>query len=263
MALDLEHVLEVGEQLAGRHAGEHERAPGDAQRDAERRLVGPVAADVADDGVDGPARHLHRVEEVAAEQRAAAARLVVGDERERRVGHERLGQQAALQPRVLARLELRDRELLLGQLRAAALDRVAERAREQDAARGALDQVVLRARADRLDAAALVVEAGEHEHGEVGRELAQLVQAVEALRVGQVEVEQDAVEALEPGRGGLAERAPALHVHARARELELLLDDHGVAVVVLDEQDAHPVGGLPVHGGRGQVQWTVHRARAA
>ena len=78
------------------------------------------------------------------------------------------------------------------------------------------------------------------------------------VRVGEVEVEQDAVEALEPRRGGLAERAPALHVHARARELELLLDDQRVAVVVLDEQDAHPVGGLPVHGRGGQVQGTVH-----
>ena len=55
------------------------------RRDAERGLVGPVAADVADDGVHGAARRLHRVEEVAAEQRAAAAGLVVRGERERRV----------------------------------------------------------------------------------------------------------------------------------------------------------------------------------
>ena len=84
------------------------------------------------------------------------------------------------------------------------------------------------------------------------------MQALETLGVGQVEVEQDAVEALEAGRGGLSERAPALDVHARARQLELLLDDQRVAVVVLDEEDAHPVGGLSVHRRRGQVQWTVH-----
>ena len=64
----------------GGHAGEHQRAPGDPQADAERRLVGPVAADVADHRVDGAVGHLDRVEEVAAEQRAAAAGPVVRGE---------------------------------------------------------------------------------------------------------------------------------------------------------------------------------------
>ena len=53
VALGDEHLLQVRQQR--RPAGtprEHERAPGDPQRDAERRLVRPVAADVADDGVD-------------------------------------------------------------------------------------------------------------------------------------------------------------------------------------------------------------------
>ena len=256
--LDGEHVLEVVQERLRLDAGEHERAPGDAQRDAERRLVGPVAADVADDGVDGAAGRLHDVEEVAAEERAAAARLVVRGQREVGIGHQRLGQQAALEPGVLPRLELRDGQLLLGVLRAAALDGVAQRAGEQDPARRALDQVVLGARADRLDAPALVVEAGQHEHGEVGRELAQLVQPLQALRVGEVEVEQDAVEALQARGGGLAERPAPLQVHARAGELELLLDEERVAVVVLDEEHPHAIGGLPGDGRGGQVQGTVH-----
>ena len=61
-----------GSDLVRRHAGEHERAPRDPQRDADRRLVGPVPADVADHGVHGAVRHLDRVVEVAAEQRPAA-----------------------------------------------------------------------------------------------------------------------------------------------------------------------------------------------
>jgi hypothetical protein len=42
VALDVEERLQVPEQLVGRAAREHERAPPDAQADAERGLVGTV-----------------------------------------------------------------------------------------------------------------------------------------------------------------------------------------------------------------------------
>ena len=60
--------------------------------------------------------------------------------------------------------------------------------------------------------------------------------------VGQVEVEQRAVVAGEAGAGRLGQRAHAAELDLRAGELELLLDDQRVAVVVLDEQDAHARG---------------------
>ena len=50
-------------------AGEHERAPGDPQADAERRLVRAVAGDVADQGEEGAVVALDDVVEVATEQR--------------------------------------------------------------------------------------------------------------------------------------------------------------------------------------------------
>ena len=52
-------------------AGQHERAPGHAERDAQRRLVGTVAAHVADDGTDRAVVELDGVEEVAAQQDSA------------------------------------------------------------------------------------------------------------------------------------------------------------------------------------------------
>ena len=143
------------------------------------------------------------------------------------------------------------------QLRPPPLDRVAERACEQHAGGGALDQVVLRAGGDRLHSAALVVEAGEHEHGESRRQRAQLAQPVEPLRVGQVEVEQHAVVAREPGADRAGERGCAVELHLRAGVGQLLLDDQRVAVVVLDQQDSHRVESDK--GARGlEVQRTVH-----
>ena len=56
---------------------QHERPPRDPQADAERRRVRAVARDVADHGVHGPVGELHRVVEVAAQQRALAAGPVV------------------------------------------------------------------------------------------------------------------------------------------------------------------------------------------
>ena len=201
-----------------------------------------MPADVADHHVDRAVRHLDRVEEVAAEQRAPAARAVVRRERQRRVADQRLGQQPALEAGVLARLELRDRELLLRQLGPAALDRVAQRAGEQRAARRALDEVVLGAGRDRLDPAPLVVEPGQDEHGQPGRQRAQVAQPGEALGVREVEVEQHAVEAGQARAGRLGQRAGARQLDVRVGELQLLLDEQRVAVVVLHEEDAHALG---------------------
>ena len=74
--------LQRRQQLFGRAAAEHERAPRDPQADAERRRVRAVAGDVADHGVHGAVGVLDRVVEVAAEQRAPAARAVVRGEHE-------------------------------------------------------------------------------------------------------------------------------------------------------------------------------------
>ena len=252
-------VLQVRQQLVGGRARQHERPPGDPEADAQRGLVRTVPADVADHRVDRAVLRLHGVEEVAAEQRAPAAGAVVGGERERRVGHERGRQQAALQAGVLARLELGDRELLLRQLGPAALDGVAQGAREQRPARRALDQVVLGAGGDGLHPAALVGEPGEHQHRELRRQRPQLAQPAQALGVGQVEVEQHAVEGGEPRGGRLGQRAGAVHLDVRAREAELLLDEQGVAVVVLHEQDAHA---LAHAGGHRDVGGAVHRRSA-
>ena len=146
VALDLVHDLQRRQHVVHRVAAEHERAPGDPQADAERGGVGPVAGDVADHGVDGAVGHLHRVVEVAAQQRAPAARAVVRGQLQRGIADQRGRQQAALEAGVLLGVQACDLELLARLVRAPALDRVADRARQSLPVDLALDQVVLRAR---------------------------------------------------------------------------------------------------------------------
>ena len=121
---------------------------------------GPVAGDVADHGVDGAVGDLHRVVEVAAEQRAPAARAVV---RGQLAAAGSVTSGAGSRPRsrraFSSACSARDLELLARLVRAPALDRVAHGARQALPVDLALDQVVLRARGDGLDAAPLVVEA--------------------------------------------------------------------------------------------------------
>jgi hypothetical protein len=108
VALGAHELLEAGEHLVGRAPGEHKRAPCDPQADAERGLVGPVAADIADDRVDDAVLGLDRVIEVAAQQRAPAAGAIAGRQAHVRVVDERPGQQPALQARVLGGVQARD-----------------------------------------------------------------------------------------------------------------------------------------------------------
>ncbi len=153
-----------------------------------------MAGHVADHGVHGAVGGLDRVVEVAAEQRAPPARPVVRVEHEVVVVDQRGGQQAALEAGVLLRVQARDLELAPRLVRPQALDRVVHGAGEALTVDLALDQVVLRARADGFHPAALVVEAGEDEHRDVRAVGLEAVQPGEALRVREVEVQQDAVD---------------------------------------------------------------------
>ena len=72
--------LELAHPVGATQTGERQRAPGDAQRHAERRLVGAVARDVADHHVHRPVRGLHEVVEIAAEQRILPAGHVPRDD---------------------------------------------------------------------------------------------------------------------------------------------------------------------------------------
>jgi hypothetical protein len=67
------------------------------------------------------------------------------------------------------------------------------------------------------------------------------VQAVEALRVGQAQVEQHAFGVGEQTLR-LRERAGARQDERRPRLFEQCLDEQGVAVLVLDQEDTHGSG---------------------
>ncbi len=78
-------------------------------------------------------------------------------------------------------------------LRPLALHRVGDRAREQPGLDLALDQVVLRALLHGADGELLVPPPGEHDDRYVERRGPQLVERIQAVRVGKGEVEQHAV----------------------------------------------------------------------
>ena len=177
-AFGAQDPLELAHPVGAAQAGEGQRAPGDAQRDTERGLVGTVAGDVADHDVHGPVRRLDEVVEVAAEQRVLPARPVPRDDLDARVvEQQRRGQQPALEPGVLLRAKLAGVQLDGGELGALALDRVEHRAPQHLGFDPALDQVVLRAGGDRRDAEVLVGQPGQHHDRHAGVALADALRA--------------------------------------------------------------------------------------
>jgi hypothetical protein len=125
--------------------------------------------------------------------------------------------------------------VLLGPL---ALDRVEDRPREVIAVEPALHEVVLRALAHRPDRGHLVVEAGEHHQGDARRRGVGPDHRLDALRVGEREIEERHVDAalaeqLEPvGEAGRLHELGA----ERGGLLEQLADEARVARVVLDQE---------------------------
>ncbi len=120
----------------------------------------------------------------------------------------------------------------------------------------ALDQVILRPGPDGLLTEVLVGQAGQDDDGGVRLLPQQLLQAVEAARVGQAQVEQHAGRAAEQLRR-LGEQPGPLYLGPDARLAEQFLDQQGITVVVLDEQDPglvcvschkHLLEGVPAKG---------------
>ena len=167
--LGAQDPLELTHPVGAAQTGERQRAPGDAQRHAERGLVGTVARDVADHHVHGPVRGLHEVVEVAAEQRVLPAGPIPRDDVDAGVvEQQRSGQQAALEPGVLQGAQLAGVQLDRGELGALAFDRVEHCASQHLGLDAALDQVVLRAGGDRGDPEVLVGEPGQDDDRNVG-----------------------------------------------------------------------------------------------
>ena len=200
----LEQLVEGGQDLVGGPAGQHQRAPGHPQADAEGGLGRAAPAHVADERVHPAVGRLDHVVEVPAEQVLLAAGQAARRHAQPRVGQQRRGQQAALQPRVLLGLDLGHAQFSLGLLGPAPLDRVADHAVQHVPGDLALDQVILSSRPDRLLAQVLVRLSGQHDDGRLRLEPQQLPQSLQALRVRQAEVEQHA-RGLGDHGGGLAE----------------------------------------------------------
>ncbi len=257
-ALGRQQPRHRGQDRLVRRTVQDQRAPGNAQMDAQRRLVGSVTHDVADDRAHPSVRGLHHVEEVAAEYGQIAAGLVIGRALDHPVAQQRAGQQTPLQPAVLCRQHLLLAQRQLGRLGAGPLDGVPDRAVEQFGGDVVLDEVVLRAGGDRLDAGA-VVAAGQHDDRGADRFSHQAVQRAEALGVGQPEVEQHAPRRVGEGGDAIGEGALPQHVHLGYAGLDqALAHQQRVTLVVLDEQHT---GQKVTHGGssRGGCRGTDRR----
>ena len=147
-----QYLLQAVQDLVLGHLRQYESTPGNAQRDAERRLVHAVPAHVPDEQLQVAGVGGDRVEEVPAEQGPVAARSIDGVQGGVGVVHQRLGEQPPLQAGRLglAQLDLAQQaRVLVGAL---ALDGVADRPAERGSVDGPLDQVVLGALGNRRDA---------------------------------------------------------------------------------------------------------------
>jgi len=126
-------AFEGTEQHLIAYPGESQRTPGDPELDTERRLLGRVPADVADEHRDAVRAGLHRVVEVAAEQPELAAGAVERTDGDRGVVDERARQQAVFEPGRLGLVQLDLAEAHGAVLGGAALHRVPDGALQQHA----------------------------------------------------------------------------------------------------------------------------------
>ena len=194
-----EHPVDGREGALGCRAGEHHRSPGDAEGDADGGFGRPVPADVTDHGPDGAVVAHDGVVEVAAEERVGAGAIAGGRLKVWSVDVEH-GEQAAGEAIVLGLLALGEEEPDAVSLGTAALDGEANGLGDAEAVDLALHEVVLGAGSHRGDAALAVVEAGQHDDRQVGRPVAEADDRLDALGVGEPEVDERAVVAREPPR---------------------------------------------------------------
>ena len=117
-----------------------------------------------------------------------------------------------------------------------ALHRIRNDAREHAGVDAALLEIVLRAFAHGGEALLVVVGPGEHDDGREVGDRAQRAQRLQALRVGQAEIEQHEVvlHFLQPFGGFGGGLHPVAGHLVESGVLEMTLDHAGVRRVVLD-----------------------------
>lgn len=246
LPLVLQDLLHRRQEFVAAQSREGQRPPGDPQLDAERRLVGAVAADVADHGVDGAVGRTDHVVEVAAEQGARAAGPVVG--REPQVGALQEGgrEQSALQAGVLLGAEPGLGEFDLDRVGPLALDRVPDGPAEQPSVEFLAEEVVLGPDAYGLGRQFRVGGGREGQDGVARGEAQDVPQRGERVvagggpGAGQGQVDEDAVDVVgeEPlGFGEVAGGADADPGAGGVRRVEQFGYGEGTRRVVLDDQE--------------------------
>jgi hypothetical protein len=237
------------------HPRQNEPTPGEAQPNAEGRLVGAVSADIADERPHEAVVGLHDIEEVASQQRALPPRPVARDDPDAIAGDQRPRQQTSFQTGVLGCQEAGVAQLRRGGCRRLALHRVTDRPSEQVPVDLALDQIVLRATGDRGDRCGLVGHAGQHQDGGFGNGMQHQIDGVQAEAVWQVEIEQHAVDLFGQLIGGFGKGTAPHHRDVQPGVGEQLLHQKRVGFVVFDEH--HPQRySRPFHSPSDAFRWS-------
>lgn len=222
---------------AGR--AQYRRAPGHPQTDTQRRLRGPVPRHIADHRVHRAVGGLHHVVEVTAEQGVRPARRVPGHRFEGVVVQQGHGQQPAFEAGVLPRHQPVGAQRRRGLLDLLALEGVTDRAAQRLRIEPSLDEVVLGAGRHGRQARIGLGPARQHHDGRIRRRLDDPGHGVQAVHIGQMQIEQYAARGpaagQEPAR--LRERPAPGQRGIQLAVREHLLDEEGVTGVVLDQQD--------------------------
>ena len=218
------HVLEQHRELVAAEARDDvalANAAFESLHDGAQQLVAELVAE----------RIVHHLESVEVQEQQA--HLLLTPNRARGRVLELLAQVLAVRnagERVVAR------EVMQLRFGALALDRVTDRAEDHATVAFPFDEVVLNAAIQNLDRVVLVALAAEHDHGHLAVRALDLLDAVAAARVRQMQVEQHDVEAiLAQRRHGVRKEADSRNVDGAAiAATQTLTQELGVVAAILD-----------------------------
>ncbi len=200
-----------------------------------------MSADVADHQAHMSIGRLGDVEEVAAQKRPVTPRVVARRDPDRVVADQRSRCKPAFQAGDLTRLGLGQAKLLAGLVGLTATDRIANRSRQLIAIHMALDQIVLRACLDGAGAGRLLAEPGEDDQRNPRRLRTKTHDGVKSLSVGKLQIQQQTVDVVLELCERLCECTGAGEPGSGKGAFEQILDEQGIAVVVLDQQNAEVI----------------------
>ncbi len=196
-----------------------------------------MPTDVSDEYGDPVRSGLYGVVEVSAEHAELTSGPIEAPQLDGDLVDQRMGQQTALETGRLGLAQLRLPQAQRCVFGSPPFHGISDRALQQDSVNPALDQVVLGSVGESLLAEALLREPGEDADRDLRAGDQQQLQRAQPGCVRQVEVEQDAVDRVDDGRG-LGDGGDNGQVDGRLHLGQQLAHQKRISGVVLDEENA-------------------------